>query len=179
MPLPSSQYHLFMDTHLSLLHYVSIQEKLVPRNTTFNAFLNYPSLVKFEAREKLIANDRLRTTYLRTNAPLLPVESIQILSDMSRRIVGNFYIHKLLRNRAVWFDESDRVFIVHDLSDPFDSLVGEIPCVVRASILPLFNKVIYDGFLQPFEIQIEPPIRKSYTDKYRQAKEIGLIHTSM
>ena len=171
---------MFMGAYLPLLHYVSKQQGLIHSETTyyqFNAIL--PPDTKYEAREAFLADDLLRIQYLETYSATLSAEALQIISDLGKRKTGKFVIYKLLKDRAVWFDEEDNLYMVRELSDPLENMLPEVPCLVEATIFPFFNEILFDGFLRPYSIKFGPGLKKGYREKYLKAKDAGQIVRSM
>lgn len=180
MPLSAFDYDLFMDTYLPLLHFTGLHHRIIPVKTSYKTFQrSNPMALKFECRQKLIQDPAILHLYMSRYGQSLSIESKQILKDLSKRITAKFIIYKLLTNRAIFIGPGETFYIVHDLQDPFDTMVDEIPCLVEATILPFQHRIVYDGFLQPYSVNFGPNIRKSLLQQYRLAKEEGRIMKSL
>ncbi|MBK9983897.1 MAG: hypothetical protein IPP15_16280 [Saprospiraceae bacterium] len=180
MPLSEFDYHLFMDTFLPLLHFTAIRHGLIDPKTSFISFVkNRDFKLKFECRQKLYQDPDLLKGYMDKNSSHLSIDQKAILSGINKRISGKFIIYKLLSNRAIFVDMNNIFYSVHDLSDPFDSMIEDVPCLVEATILPFQKRIIYDGFTQPYGVTLGPNLLKSYRENYKAAKEKGQIRTEL
>lgn len=180
MPLSPFDYDLFMDTYLPLLHYTGVRCGILGKGTSYKSFLKKrPGEEKFECRQKLIQNESILSDYIKIQKSNLSVEAQLILTGLSKRITEKFIIYKLLTDRAIFIGNGDNFYVVYDLSDPFDQMVEEVPCVVNASIIPFGKRIVYDGFLRPYNIHLGPNMRKSFREKYQLAKEQGHLIKSL
>jgi hypothetical protein len=180
MPLSAFDYDLFMDTYLPLLHFTGLHHRIIPAKTSYKTFQHSnPMALKFECRQKLIRDPAILALYMSKFGKSLSIESKQILGAFSKRITAKFIIYKLFTNRAIFISPEGTFYVVHDLQDPFGSMVDELPCLVEATILPFQHRIMYDGFLQPYNVNFGPNIRKSLLEQYRLAKEEGRIIKSL
>ncbi len=177
MPLSALDYDLFMDTYLPLLHYTGRQHGIISSKTTYRSFVKKLDFTeKFECRQKLIQDKDIIRQYISKFGARLSVEELHILAGLSKRVTGKFIIYKLLTHGAVFIGPQEIFYIVHDLSDPFSTLIDDgLPCIVEASIVPFQSRIVYDGFLQPYAVHFGPGIRKNLRDQYKIAREEGRI----
>ncbi len=180
MPLSDSDYQLFMNTYLPLLYFTGLVHGIIPEKTSFKSFIRtMPKSTKFECRQQLIQDENIVRKFMAKNGAYLSLEERKIIDGLSKRIKGKFIIYKLLTDRAIFLGEENIFYEVYELSDPFDTLVNNMPCVVEASILPFQNRIVYDGFLQPYNVHIGPNMRKDMREHYKKAKEDGRIVKSL
>lgn len=181
MPLSAFDYNLFMDTYLPLLHFTGLHHGILSKGTSYKSFVKKLDFKdKFDCRQQLIQDKDIVRKFMARYKSSLSIESQKLLTGLSQRITGKFIIYKLLTDRAIFIGPQDIFYIVYDLSDPFYSLItDDPPCLVEASIVPFQNRIVYDGFLQPYNVHFGPAIRKSMREQYKTAKEEGLIVKSL
>ena len=172
MTLTDNEFKEYIETHLYFLFYVGKQTKLLHRAMDFKTFKNLGTKEKFDCREEFLKKPKLLNDYLRLNFERLETEKIKILEGFKKRISGDFVVLKYLKDYAVFVDlKKSKVYLVKALGDKFEKMISETPKMVRATILPFKEKIIYDGFLEPYGITIGQGIKKDLNGLYREAKE--------
>lgn len=65
------------------------------------------------------------------------------------RIAGDFYVLRHLKRHTIFLSSEDppRAFGVLGLADPLELFVPNPPALATAVLLPLRDRIIYDGFL--------------------------------
>ncbi|WP_121356881.1 hypothetical protein [Flavisolibacter nicotianae] len=181
MTLDTAEYHQYISTHLGLLYFVGLREHIIPAKASFTAFLDYHSDRKFRCREAFYRNmGELLDTYIRENQERLTEADLQILNNFRRSIQGDFVILRCLSKHAVFMDtNSSSVYAVKALSDPFPVFFSTFPALCRTTLVPYANKIIYDGFLQPYDVLLGPGIKRSLEGDYREARANKAITTEI
>ncbi|MEP6645976.1 MAG: hypothetical protein ABJC12_02715 [Saprospiraceae bacterium] len=164
-----------MSLYLRLMYFAGIRHGVLGPKLRYKDFISGTNMQeKFNCRQKLIENENSIPLYLTHHSHQHSREEINILSGFSLGITDKFIIYKLFSTRAV-FTTKNKFFYVHALGDPFDLLVDEIPCLVKTTILPFLGKIVYDGFLEPFNIEFGPNILHSLRVEWKEAKEKGIV----
>ncbi len=179
--LDTAEYHQYISTHLGLLYFVGIREHVIPATVSFMDFLDYHSDRKFRCREAFYRNmGELLDVYIKENKGRLSAADLQILNNFRRSIQGDFVILKCLSKHAIFMDTSSSSFYaVKALADPFPVFFRTFPAMCRTTLFPYGNKIIYDGFLEPYDILLGPRIKRSLEDDYRKARANKAIITEI
>ena len=141
---------------------------------SYEQFINKPMEAKSEARNFFNYNSSLLHEYLEKNANISNSDK-EILLGFNLKLSSKFVILKQLKSYAIFMDiETDKFYAVLALSDPFQKLIDCLPVLVKATILPFEDKIIYDGFLIR-EIYIGKNMEQNMLNQYKKAKANKLI----
>jgi hypothetical protein len=171
MTLTTKEFNDYLKTHLGLLYFMGQQANIISTKTKFNEFRNLDLQVKFKCREFFFDNEDLLDEYIASNFDHLTNDEITILNGFKRKISSNFVILKCLKKNAIFIDTKDNKFYaVKALSDPFDDFFDKFPVNMTTTLIPFFDKIIYDGFIQSSGIYYGPGITKTLNEEYKIAK---------
>lgn len=172
MTLPEKEFKDYIETHLDFLFYVGRQTNILHESVDVKAFKKLGTKIKFKCREEFLSDPGLLNNYLEKEFENLETEKIKILEGFKKRISGDFVILKFLKDYAVLIDlNKSKCYLVKALGDNFKKLISETPKMVKTTILPFKDKIIYDGFLEPYGIVIGQSIRKDLNRLYKKAKD--------
>ena len=172
MTLSDKDFKDYIETHLDFLFYVGRQTGILHESVDFKAFKKLETKIKFKCREGFLSNPELLNNYLEKEFENLETEKIKILEGFKKKISGDFVILKYLKDYAVLIDlEKSKCYLVKALGDKFEKLITETPKMVRTTILPFKDKIIYDGFLEPYGMVIGQGIRRDLNRLYKKAKD--------
>ena len=85
MTLTDKEYKEFLKTHLDLLFYVGHQRNILPKDLSFQEFLNLDFQIKFKCRDTLLEDEDTIEEYITSNFDHLTTDQIEIL------IIGSAY----------------------------------------------------------------------------------------
>lgn len=118
-------------------------------------------------------------SFIEDNHNDLSAQDREIVSSWKNFVSSRFYIVRHLKRYTIFLDtnEPPKAYGVLGIITPLEDLIGtDLPRVVKATLLPFENRIIYDGTILPFNIQFGSGIRRSINDSYSQAKNsIGII----
>ncbi len=172
MILSNKEFKDYIEAHLDFLYYIGKRTGLLRKSMTFMAFKNLGFKVKFQCRDRFLKSPKILDDYLARHVEDFDKERIKILEGFRKRISGNFVILKYLKNHAVFIDlNTSKVYLVKALGDRFDKLIPGTPKIVKATILPLQDKIIYVGFMEPYRIRIGKVYKNNLNMLYKNAKE--------
>tara|TARA_R110002126_G_scaffold36631_1_gene111169 strand:- start:1362 stop:1643 length:282 start_codon:yes stop_codon:yes gene_type:complete len=84
------------------------------------------------------------------NFERLTTEEIKILTGFKKKITGDFIIFKCLSNNAIFLDtKENKFYAVKALGDRFDKFFDKFPVLIKTTLLPYKDQIIYDGFIMP------------------------------
>ena len=180
MTLTNIEYKTFLRTHLDLLFYVGQQSKIIADDIIFAVFIELDFSIKLKCRDVLLDNKILLDDYVSTNFDHLTTEQISILMGFKKSITSEFVIFKCLTNNAIFIDTKDNMFYaVKGLADSFDHFFDRFPVLVKTTLLPFNNQIIYDGFIKPTGVYFGSGMTSLMKEDYKIAKRNNQILTTI
>ncbi|MDR2651129.1 MAG: hypothetical protein LBC68_02270 [Prevotellaceae bacterium] len=181
MPLLPSERKLFFSTFLGILSYVNDKYRLIP---TFGHPKN-PEGLPLEnvvtIKKKLWDNVKIIDEYLDSIKNTASEEQKQILKEWKKKISGRFIIIKHTKQNSIFLDDTnDLLYGVVGITDSISYMIPDVmlPIMTNAVLLPFKKIIIYDGLLNPLNVQLDSNIRKSIKEKYMEIrKEKGIVTT--
>jgi hypothetical protein len=178
--LERAEYDQYIRTHLGLLYFVGLKERVIPAKATFDDFLSYDFTRKFRCREALYRRIEVLDEYINKSMGKLSTADLLILNNFHKSIRGEFIILKCLSKHAIFIDTQDNSFYaVKALADPFQAFFDTFPAMCKTTLVPFGNKIIYDGFVEKYNIILGPEIRRSLEGDYKEAKAKKAIITEV
>lgn len=166
----------YMRVHLALIHYVGIKEKMLSKGITLEEFKDYSREEKFRLRDLIYQKPEHINSFIQENLYQLSKEDLSIAEQFKHFKKARFWIVKYLKNYAVFLDDNF-AYGVLALADPFERVVGDaLPLMVEAVLLPFKDCIVYDGFVQRYNVSFGGSIMASIKDDYNKKKaEHGII----
>lgn len=179
MRLTESEYYQYLRIHKSLLHYVGVNEKLIPKDVAFEDFMQFSAQEIFPSRNRLYEKPRHIDKFVKENPYDLSQEDLDIAQAFQHFKKGRYFVIKYLKDYTIFLDE-EYAYGVLALSDPFQGFFGDnLPAMVEAVLLPFKDKIVYDGILQGSRISFGRSISSSIKNDYNKAKAKYGIITSL
>jgi hypothetical protein len=126
-------------------------------------------------RDACYAKAPIFDEYLAANPDRLAGDELAIVAGWRQRITAEFYIVRHLNTYTVFLlmKEPAHLYGVLGLIDPLEAIMGgaPLPIMVKATLLPFRDRIIYDGLLAPYNILLGPGIRGSVNQTYSRLKE--------
>lgn len=170
--LEESEFYEYISAHLGLLFFVGEKRNLLPEQMDFHAFFDAPLQLKVQCRRAFLNHRELLETYLTTKKEELEPEEVSILLGFKSAITGYFVIYKCSKHYAILFNSDfQKFYAVKALRDPFRQFFDRFPVLVKTTILPFKDKIIYDGIMNPTKVVLGPGIKSSLKENYRRAKK--------
>jgi hypothetical protein len=180
-------YHdgkLFYDLYAVLLSFVNGKLKVVPEQfSDSRQYTAMPPETRLAVRDALYKHRDLIDEFVQGNPAGLAADELAIVASWKHAVVGQFYIFRYLSNYTIFLSSSgkpNKAYGVLALADPFEDVVGPyLPRLIHAVLLPLKDKIIYDGLLSGHNITFGGGVKRMLNEEYRQAKEAFGIITSL
>lgn len=155
-----------------LQHYVCGKSGVVPDVDSLEDFKALGSDKKFLVRESLFDNPHLIDEFVAENPAGLGEEQLSVARGWKHFVKGDFYMERFLKNYAI-FIQSKRVYAVFGIHNSFDEIFPKsyLPMLVKATLLPIRDKIIYDGFLNPYNLSFGNEAKSQLQEIYRTAKQ--------
>jgi hypothetical protein len=163
-----------------LQFYVKQREKMPPDAKSKEDYGHLPAKDKLPVRTALWNNRQVIDAYLQENPDHLPPEELDIVQGWKKAVVGDFYIHRYLKQHTIFLGES-HVYGVLGLYDPLPYMYRDrpLPIMVKTVLLPFKGKIVYDGMCETYAIHFGAGIRGTFQREYMSAKQKGQIITSL
>jgi hypothetical protein len=175
MNLPSEDIDLFYKLHGSLLAYANRDLKILPAGIMPDQVRKQPIRQVVKLRDACYDTPAILQAYLAANPDRLPAEELAIVASWCHRITGEFAIVRYLKTYTVFMTmkEPTHLYGVLGLIDPLEVVMGgaPLPTLVKATLLPFRDRIIYDGMLNPCNIFFGPGYRSSINATYSRLKE--------
>lgn len=180
MTLTEIEYKTFLRSHLELLFYVGQHSNIISNRIKFDEFVNLDLSIKLKCRDFLLDNKKLLDAYITEKFDRLTTEQISILTGFKKTITSDFVIFKCLTNNAIFIDTKDnRFYAVKALGDSFDKFFDHFPVLVKTTLLPYNDQIIYDGFIKPTGIYYGSGMTSTMKEDYKMAKKSNQILTTI
>jgi hypothetical protein len=182
MRLSQDDAELFYKLNAPLLLYTNEQMDVIQGISTPDAFMELPIEEKGEIRNALYENIELIDSFVKENSFGLSPEELEIVHSWRDFVAGTFYLFRYLKNYTVFLDSGSppKAYGVLAIHNTFDEFFGTtVPIMVQTVLLPFKGRIIYDGFMAPYNIIFGGGIRRSLDDSYREAKARFGIITSL
>jgi hypothetical protein len=180
MQLPPDQVERFYAIWKPLLLFVNEQRRLVPSMLGM-ALTDHWDINKVQKiRNVLWKEDSLREAFIAQNPAGLSAEDLAIVDSWQYRRAGKYFVLRHLKSHTIFLaDKGKEVFAVLGLASPLEEIVPFVPCYVDAVLLPFEDRIIYDSLIAPYNITFGRGIQDNLNQIYKDAKELGTIHTSL
>ena len=168
-------YHLFVG--LQML--VNRRFGVVAPVASFKDFMELTVEERLKVRDVLYDHPECFDEFLR-EADLSASEDAAelVVGWRDHRISGTFFVFRHLKKHTVFLSSEDpaRAFGVLGLADPLERMVPYPPIMLKATLLPFRDQIIYDGFLVGLALSFGGGMRRELNDSYREAKaRFGII----
>ena len=111
----------------------------------------------------------------------LPRSDILLLKGWKKKIEGKFIIVRHLKNYSVFLDDAnDSLYGVIGITDPIAVIIPDhvLPVMVKTTLLPFGDRIIYDSIFHTYNVQAGPSMRKGINERYSEIKaKKGIIST--
>jgi len=175
MNLPPEDIDLFYKLHGLLLAYANRELKILPAGIAPDQVRKQSIQQVAKLRDACYENPAIFAAYLAANPDRLPADELAVVAGWRHRLTGEFYIVRHLKMYTVFMSmkEPAHLYGVLGLIDPLEVVMGgaPVPILVKATLLPFRERIIYDGMINPYRISFGPGIRGSVNATYSRLKE--------
>lgn len=179
MLLSPEESDLFFKLHRSLMFYVNQRLQILPGISSPEEFSSLPSEQRVEVRDAFTDELDLLESFADENPADLSEEELEIVLSWHNLVVGRFFIFRQLKKYMVFLpaDDPPVAYGVLALTEPFEEMIGPyLPVMTETVLLPLKDKIVYDGLLRSFNISFGGGVKQSLNDEYREAKQrLGIV----
>ncbi len=180
MNLNTEEAELFFELTWALQFFVNRKKEIIPGIHSIQDFKELPQERRFLVREALYESPQLIDAYVAENPDQFDNERLEIIKQWKDFISDDFYIERYLKKYAIFIGANGKVYAVLALHQDFDEMFPRnyLPMYVKAVLLPFKGHVIYDGFLQSYNVHFGGGMKRSLKESYMRAKQNEkIIHT--
>jgi hypothetical protein len=179
MLLSPEDAELFFKLHRSLMCFVNERLQIIPDIGSPDEFSSLSPETRLEVRSALLDETDLIELFVDANPFDLPDEELDVVLSWRHQVAGKFFIFRHLKKYSVFISTDDPAIAygVLALTEPFEDLVGPyLPVMTETVLMPLGDKIVYDGLLSSYNISFGGGIKRSLNEDYKQAKEgLGIV----
>lgn len=131
-------------------------------------------------REELYGHPEMINQFINENPFRFSSDELGIIREWNNFLKGKFIILRSLKKYTIFLDseEPPKAYGVLTLSGAFEEVLGPLPAMVEAVLLPFKGKIIFDGIIKYYPVTIGSGYRRSLNDTYESAKlEFGIIES--
>lgn len=173
MKLNTEDAELFFELTWALQFFVNRKRKIIPDIHSIQDLKELPEERRFLVREALYESPQLIDAYVAENPDEFDIEKLDIIKQWKDFIDDDFYIERYLKNYAIFIGANGKVYAVLALHKDFDAMFPRnyLPMYVKGVLLPFKGRVIYDGFLQSYNVHFGGGMKRSLKESYMRAKQ--------
>jgi hypothetical protein len=158
MLLEPDEAQLFFKLHRTLLFFVNQRLKVTPER--FNSPSEFGDLslpAQHNIRDALTARLDLIPAFVEENPARFTQDELDIVASWRHLIADKFYIVTELEKYTVLLTDKTVAYGVLALSMPFSKMVpSNLPEMVDTVLLPFQGKIVYDGVLSCYDVEVTP-----------------------
>lgn len=166
--LEEEEARLFFSIKNSLLYYVNEKYKINSKLEDFQDIVEAEPEDVMEIRKKLWSNTNIIKEFIKENQ--VSEELANILKEWNeKKLDKNFILYKYEKEYAVFIDD-DNIYYVKGLKETIRNLIPEnrLPMFVNAVLLPYRGKIIYDSYLNQYNMAFGEGLRKIWNENYKK-----------
>jgi hypothetical protein len=175
MNLSTEDTQLFYKLHWSLLAYANQHLKIMPPVASFEEVGKRPVEQIVQVRNALHDNLDLLEQFVAENPAGFSPQELAIVASWRHMVKGDFYILRYLKPYAVFLSgqEPTHLYGVLGLYDPIEKVTQSfpLPVLVKATLLPFREHIIYDGIMNFYSLFFGGGIRRDLNETYSRLKE--------
>ncbi|MBF0121521.1 MAG: hypothetical protein HQK79_22045 [Desulfobacterales bacterium] len=178
MKLSEKDADLFYDLMWPLQFFVNQKLQVNKNIKTLEDYINSNNNEeKRPVRKSLYDNIKLIDDFIKENPQQFSDDKLQIIRSWKSFIAGEFHIERFLKRYTILISSTDKVYAVLGLYQSFEELFFSrpLPIFVRTYLLPFKGNIIYDGFIETYNIFFGGNISRRMKEVYMTAKQNGKI----
>jgi hypothetical protein len=183
MQLSFEEGKLFYTLYTALLGFVNDKRNILDDSfSDIDGYFQFSPNDRAKVRDELFEHRELIDEFALNKLAEYSAEELMIVKSWKHALFGKFYVYRYMTNYTVFLSTSEppKAYGVLGLADPLPALVGPtLPRLYEVALLPLRDKIIYDGILNGYNIFFGPGIKRSLKESYQEAKEKFGIITSL
>ncbi len=169
----------FFKLHRSLMCFVNARLQVIPDINSPDELAALPPESLIDIRNAFLDETDLIELFVDSDPFDLSDEELDVVRSWRHQVAGKFYVFRHLKKHTVFLSTDDPAIAygVVGLTEPFEDLLGpHVPVMIETALIPLGDKIVYDGLLSRYSISLGGGIKRSLNQSYKQAKErLGIV----
>jgi hypothetical protein len=176
--LPENEAKDFLSLYLRLLHFAGSKRGVIPKNATFQKFMNTSLETKLSCRDAVYAPSLLIQEFMDSQEGLSEQEKLDA-KGFERFIAGSFVAFKHTKNHTIFLPLKDAqiAYAVNSLTSDLGEML-DTPVVINTVLLPFRGKILCDGLIK-IGTFIGRNMQASINDEYKKLKKAGKLLTEI
>ncbi len=183
MQLTPPQVNRFYGIWFPLLRFVNQKRKVIDETLLRTESLNPNDAAV--VRNSLWSDDRLLEDFVCENPAALSDADLAVVKSWRFRVSGTFLVVKHLKKYSVLVSgessgsEGPKVYGVVGLNCPLEDILFDLPCMIKATLIPFEGTITYDSLFTSYPIILGRNITGTLNRDYQRAKKRGTIIESL
>jgi len=180
MKVSQEDAKLFFKLYHPLIYYVIAKYDLLDMKTPEE--IKRVSLEETkDLRDELYNHPEVIQEFVEENPFNFSREELDIVYEWKHFVKGRFIIFRSLKKYTIFLDlkeELPKAYGVLALYHSFEEVVGSLPVMADAILLPFKGKIVYDGIVNRSFLSFGSSVRRNFNDAYQKAKfRLGIIES--
>lgn len=170
MILEQSDTELFYRLWFPLLDFVNRKYHICPETGTIDQSQGVDIHHAKAIADYLWAHIEVIEEYIA--AAELPNEYVQIVAGWKQCKPGKYILERHLKKGSVFISAKDgTVYMVKGLFSTWEEIIGEVPVLLNAVLIPFRGCIISDGLVVPHRVYFGKGAREDFKETYMNAKK--------
>lgn len=182
MVLANEEAEQFYDLWIPLLDFVNQKHGLIKELYGMTSPKGLPLKSVALISSKLLEDKDIIDEFVLSGFKEMDEDETAIVSSWKRAIHGSFVVDRHLKKGSVLISvDNNEVYVVKGIYSSWREMLEgyPMPQVVKATLLPFKDAIIYDGIVSPYGVCLGKNMSEESKRIYLDAKSTGNIHYNL
>ena len=153
-----------------LLDYTNQKYNINKKLRNFDDICDAESEELIDIRNKLWENPNIIKNYLKENPNKLNEELISIIKSWNEKKINKEFVLYKYEDEYTLFIDDYNIYYVKGLKVRIRDMIPEqkLPMIVKTVLLPLKDQIIYDSYVEQYNMAVGNNLRKVWDDNYKK-----------
>lgn len=153
-----------------LLDYTNQKYNINKKLRNFDDICDAESEELIDIRDKLWENPNIIKNYLKENPNKLNEELISIIKSWNEKKINKEFVLYKYEDEYTLFIDDYNIYYVKGLKVRIRDMIPEqkLPMIVKTVLLPLKDQIIYDSYVEQYNMAVGNNLRKIWHDNYKK-----------
>ena len=153
-----------------LLDYTNQKYNINKKLRNFDDICDAESEELIDIRDKLWENPNIIKNYLKENSNKLNEELISIIKSWNEKKINKEFVLYKYEDEYTLFIDDYNIYYVKGLKVRIRDMIPEqkLPMIVKTVLLPLKDQIIYDSYVEQYNMAVGNNLRKVWDDNYKK-----------
>ena len=161
---------MFFELRNLLLDYTNQKYNINKKLRNFDDICDAESEELIDIRDKLWENPNIIKNYLKENSNKLNEELISIIKSWNEKKINKEFVLYKYEDEYTLFIDDYNIYYVKGLKVRIRDMIPEqkLPMIVKTVLLPLKDQIIYDSYVEQYNMAVGNNLRKVWDDNYKK-----------